>query len=506
MKSNYKIREINSKNKGRKTNSKNKGNNTSNNKNKNKVNNNKSDNKSNNKKNKYLTYDCVVIGGGAAGMMAAITAAGKGISVLIIEHTSRLGSKLLQTGNGKCNYTNLDMSEYKFQNEDKTFVKEVLNHYDVGDVLSFFEKIGVYHKSKNGYIYPHSETAASLQEALRLEVDRNNIHVLYNFNTEQIDFISQNKEMSVNMSFHGHDGRDKGHKKEQKSSDFVIKGTQEIIHDDITEEQKITIKAATVILATGSMASPKTGSDGSGYDYARMLGHTIKTPLPALVQLISDSNLCKIMAGVRSTGKVDIICDGNVIASDMGEIQYTDYGISGIPVFQVSRYAVEKIYNDGSVTARIDMLPDYDIKNLYEMTKKRLEYDNDKTVEQFFAGLLNRKLVCAVARYCEINNNDKMNSINYMNIEKLLKAFKQFSIHITGYKDYANAQVCQGGINLNEIDAKTMQSKFVPGLYFAGEVTDVDGMCGGYNLQWAWSSGYVAGESAACTVKKNVTL
>ena len=467
MKSNYKIREINSKNKGRKTNSKNKGNNTSNNKNKNKVNNNKSNNKSNNKKNKYLTYDCVVIGGGAAGMMAAITAAGKGISVLIIEHTSRLGSKLLQTGNGKCNYTNLDMSEYKFQNEDKTFVKEVLNHYGVGDVLSFFEKIGVYHKSKNGYIYPHSETAASLQEALRLEVDRNNIHVLYN---------------------------------------FIIKGIQEIIHDDITEEQKITIKAATVILATGSMASPKTGSDGSGYDYARMLGHTIKTPLPALVQLISDSNLCKIMAGVRSTGKVDIICDGNVIASDMGEIQYTDYGISGIPVFQVSRYAVEKIYNDGSVTARIDMLPDYDIKNLYEMTKKRLEYDNDKTVEQFFAGLLNRKLVCAVAKYCEINNNDKMNSINYMNIEKLLKAFKQFSIHITGYKDYANAQVCQGGINLNEIDAKTMQSKLVPGLYFAGEVTDVDGMCGGYNLQWAWSSGYVAGESAACTVKKNVTL
>ena len=222
MKSNYKIREINSKNKSRKTNSKNKGNNTSNNKNKNKVNN----NKSNNKKNKYLTYDCVVIGGGAAGMMAAITAAGKGISVLIIEHTSRLGSKLLQTGNGKCNYTNLDMSEYKFQNEDKTFVKEVLTHYGVGDVLSFFEKIGVYHKSKNGYIYPHSETAASLQEALRLEVDRNNIHVLYNFNTEQIDFISQNKEMSVNMSFHGHDGRDKGHKKEPKSSDFVIKGIQ----------------------------------------------------------------------------------------------------------------------------------------------------------------------------------------------------------------------------------------------------------------------------------------
>lgn len=418
-------------------------------------------------------YDCVVIGAGAAGMMAAITAAYNGIKVAIVEHTGRVGSKILQTGNGKCNFTNLDMSKDKFQNEDKDFVEKVINQFDVEQVLQFFEKIGIYHKSKNGYIYPHSETAASVQEALRLELERNNIKIFCNFNIKNIE-----------------------HKE-----NFMINGLVESKQDGMISEQNININSQSLILATGSMASPKTGSDGSGYKYAKIFGHTVKTPLPALVQLISDSELCKLMSGVRSTGTVKIICNGSIIACDTGEIQYTDYGISGIPVFQVSHYAVKKVYENCKVTAVIDMLPDYTIDRLCDMVKKRMEYDNSKTVEQFFSGLLNRKLVCAVARYCKINSDTVINTLEYKDIFKMLNVFKRYIINITGYKDFSNAQVCQGGINLDEISPQTMQSKLADGLFFAGEVTDVDGICGGYNLQWAWSSGYVAGRSAALLVK-----
>jgi hypothetical protein len=259
----------------------------------------------------------------------------------------------------------------------------------------------------------------------------------------------------------------------------------------------------TLILATGSKAAPKTGSDGSGYALALGFGHTIKKPLPALVQLTSDNAQCKAMSGVRSTGSVTLYVDGKETAKDLGEIQYTDYGISGIPVFQISRYAVLAKDKKCSVTAVIDMLPDFSAEELAETMLERLENDGYKDLTTFFSGLLNKKLVLAVLKTLGINPNISAQSAGLKQIKKICFLMKEFSFKITGSRSFESAQVCQGGVKLSEINADTLESNLCPGLFFAGEVLDVDGKCGGYNLQWAWSSGYVAGKNAALKGGKN---
>lgn len=251
------------------------------------------------------------------------------------------------------------------------------------------------------------------------------------------------------------------------------------------------------ILATGSKAAPKTGSDGSGYTLARKLGHHIIKPLPALVQLTSDNPLCKAMSGVRSTGTVTVFADGNPVASDTGEIQYTDYGISGIPVFQVSRYAVKAADSKRIVTAVLDMLPDFEAETLITQSIKRMYQHNTQDIVTFFSGLLNKKLVQAVAKNCGYPAGTTMDALGKKGIAKMITAFKDFSFDITGSRSFDAAQICQGGVSLEEVDSQFMQSLLCPGLFFAGELLDVDGKCGGYNLQWAWSSGHLAGTSAA---------
>jgi predicted Rossmann fold flavoprotein len=405
-----------------------------------------------------MACDCAVIGGGAAGMMAAIAAAtDSDISVVIIEHTKRLGSKLLQTGNGKCNFTNLDMSRQMYQNADKEFVWNVIEKFDVTHTLDFFKSIGVYHKVKNGYVYPNSETAASLQDALRLEVAHRQIQTVM--------------ETTI-------------HK--------ITCDTDKMYYMDT--DQGI-ISAHSVILATGSKAAPKTGSDGSGYQLATQLGHTVNKPLPALVQLVSDDVLCKAMAGVRSTGSVEIYVNNTALTQDTGEIQYTDYGISGIPVFQISRYAVGAVDLHKKVKAIVDMLPEYTLDEIQEDIRKRIVPDGYKTVEQFFCGLLNKKLVLAVAKRAGVSVSDPIKQLGPEKILRMANIMKQFELRITSYKSFENAQICQGGVDLKDISSDSMQSTLHHGLFFAGEVLDVDGKCGGYNLQWAWSSGHLAGTS-----------
>lgn len=401
---------------------------------------------------------CAVVGGGAAGMMAALTAAGHGVNVILIEHTKRLGSKLLQTGNGKCNFTNLDMGKEHFQNEDREFVGKVLESFQVSDTLEFFKKIGIYSRQRGGYVYPNSETAASLQDALRAEVERSGVIVYTECQVERIK-------------------RERG--------GFVLETNQGRINAD------------TLILATGSKAAPKTGSDGSGYILAKSLSHSIIKPLPALVQLTSDNRQCKAMAGVRSTGRVTIYADGKKLAEDLGEIQYTEYGISGIPVFQVSRYAVKAKDRKKEVLAVVDMLPEFSEEELREDIRKRLEKEGNKDIVSFFAGLLNKKLVQGVVKSVGADMNMTAGQAGEKKLCRLVQEMKEYSFDITGSRSYEYAQVCQGGVKLSEVNPETMESRLCRGLYFAGELLDVDGKCGGYNLQWAWSSGYLAGKSAA---------
>lgn len=405
------------------------------------------------------TYDCIVAGGGASGIMAAVTAARNGLKVLLIEGTEKLGSKILQTGNGKCNFTNYDMNSGMFNNDNKEFIEKALNKFNQYEAVDFFKSIGIFPKDRNGYVYPHSETAASLREALLIELDDREVDI--------VTGVAVHKVIRVNETF--------------------------VINDRFFGK--------TFILAAGSKAAPKTGSDGSGYDVAAALSHTIIKPLPALVQLISDNKLCKIAVGVRSTGSINLYCNESQYC-EYGEIQYTDYGISGIPVFQLSHYAVKGVDMNKKVFADIDMIPDYSREELMEYVRNTVN-TSCKTIEQLFSGILNRKLVVMACERCHIDSGMPASHENIKKIDMVIAAMKKFRFNITGYKSFDNAQVCQGGVSLDEINPDTMESCIVEGIYFAGEIMDVDGKCGGYNLQWAWTSGYIAGMSAVLRCKES---
>ncbi|MDO5381848.1 MAG: aminoacetone oxidase family FAD-binding enzyme [Eubacteriales bacterium] len=414
-------------------------------------------------------YDCVVIGGGASGMMAAITAASNNINTCIVEHTDRIGTKILKTGNGKCNFTNMSMDSSMYQNDNKEFVMEIIDRFNVSETIAFFKRLGIYHKDKNGYVYPHSETAASLQNALRIEVERLGIDLLTGIECETIEKnVSEEGKLHYKLHFANN------------------------IHK--------VINTKCIIIATGSKASPKTGSDGSGYKIAKKLGMKIVKPLPALVQLVCDEKYAKVSSGVRSTGTVSVFCDGELIAKDYGEIQYTDYGISGIPVFQVSRFAVKAVDSGKKVQAVIDMLPDFSDEDVNYLLNTIFEKNRHKTVEQFFEGIINKKLVNMVCRNLKTDINQTLDNAGVKCIKRIVENMKCYKYNVTGFKDFEWGQICQGGIALDEVDVN-LQSVRNPGIYLCGEVLDVDGKCGGYNLQWAWSSGYVAGVSVASRVK-----
>lgn len=395
-----------------------------------------------------------IIGGGAAGMMSAITAAKNGHNVTIIEHNQKLGKKILATGNGKCNFTNQDMNLYHFgaSDEDVDFIKAVYSRFDRDSVLSFFNEIGIAPFEKNGYYYPRSEQASSVAEALYSEVLTHSVNVVTECNIKEA----------------------------YKDSKFVI----------ATDKGKF--KFDKLIIAAGSMASPKTGSDGSGYNLAKAFGHRIIKPLPALCGLKCEGKFFKGVAGVRCRAMVSLYIDDEFVRAEEGELQLTDYGVSGIPVFQISADAVRALDEGSDVSVEIDFYKESsDIYDTEDMIRYRIECNPDKTADEFLNGVFNKKLIQMLISQCGINLNTKCSELNTEDIECLAELINTFNVKVLS-PNADNAQICSGGINCNELK-NSLESKLCDGLYFAGEIIDVNGDCGGYNLQWAWSSGYVAG-------------
>ena len=399
-----------------------------------------------------------VIGGGASGMMAAVTAASEGARVILLEHKDRIGKKILSTGNGRCNFTNIHQEPICYHSEDPMFPWEVVERFNAQAVISFFLQLGVYSKNRNGYIYPNSDQASAVLDAFRMELDRLKVEIRTGVECREIR------------------PGEKG---------FTV----------LTDQGPV--RADRVILCAGSKAAPTTGSDGSGYDLAKKLGHRILPVLPALTALKCEEKFFKSIAGVRANGSVSIWSGGECIAKDTGEIQLTDYGISGIPVFQVSRYASKLLYEKKETDAVLDFMPDFTKEQTNAFLRARAKTRPDKSAEMFLIGLFHKKLCDLWIRLSEIPRQRKAGELTEDEIARLTSLIKEFRVRVRETNPYDKAQVCCGGVDTREVNPETLESVYVPGVYFAGEILDVDGMCGGYNLTFAWASGYVAGKAAS---------
>ena len=383
----------------------------------------------------------IVIGGGAAGLMAAIMAARNHGEVTVLEQNEVPGRKILATGNGKCNLTNVRQEPSCYRSDHPEFPWKVVNTFPLKSTLQLFTSLGLYTKNKNGGLYPYSEQAAAVRDVLMMEAR----HLKVKLKT---------REHVIGIA------RDSGR--------FQI------------QTETYTYTADKVILAAGGHVSSVTGSCEDGFKLAESLGHHIISPLPALVGLKGVGNYFHKWSGVRFEAAVSLYIDEEYIISDRGELQFTDYGISGIPIFQISRFASRALHEKRQVKAVIDFMPDFNEEELLCFLENRMESCSYKTLPESMIGLLPQKLIpllCTEIKY----------------VAELIPRMKEFPVIIKSTCLPAQAQVCTGGVDTDEICAETMESRLVPGLHFAGEVVDVDGCCGGYNLQWAWSSGAVAG-------------
>ncbi|HIT41311.1 MAG TPA: NAD(P)/FAD-dependent oxidoreductase [Candidatus Caccovicinus merdipullorum] len=404
-----------------------------------------------------------VIGGGAAGLTAAIWAARSGASAVILEHTDRVGKKILSTGNGRCNLTNSKMEASCYRSGDPQFPMEAISQFGWKDTLRWFSSMGLLCRCRmESYYYPMSDQASAVLDCLRMECSRLGITIRTGIQPERIRRMREGRR-----SF----------------------------YEIMTDQGEV--RADAVILACGSKAAPNTGSDGSGYELAKSLGHRIIKPLPALVQLRCQGNHYRQLAGIRTEADLRLLVNDREMWRERGELQITDYGISGIPVFQLSRFAARGMDEGKKVRVMIDFLPFMDKKESRIFLEQRFAEFGDRNGEDFLTGVLHKKLAAVLLKMAGIRLDQPVSSASIRQRDHLLRAIKEYEALVSSVNPFANAQVCCGGVDVREVDPSTMESRLMGDIYFAGEILDVDGICGGYNLQWAWSSGKAAGCRAA---------
>lgn len=402
-----------------------------------------------------------IIGGGASGIAAALSAADENPSahITILERLDAVGKKILATGNGHCNMTNENISAEHYHSENITAAKKLLSEMPTEKVLSFFENMGLYTMTDDaGRIYPYCRQASMVLDILLAELERKKINVVCGFKAEYIEF-SKNK--------------------------FTI-----------TSQWGDIFRADKVIISAGGKAAPKQGTDGGGYRLAKKLGHTYTYIFPSLVAMECDDKVFKGFKGIRVMGGLALFINGEKKTCDVGEIQLTDYGVSGIPAMQLScllkKHAIEKQAEIG-----IDFFPDKTAVELEEIITSKIKKYPNETLENLFLGLLNKKIMYALLeRSGAYPLSRKANSLTEEEVKETVFLLKMWKFGVKGTTGWDFAQVTGGGIPLDEID-ENFQSKIIPNLYFTGEILDVTGECGGYNLHWAWCSGIKAGKNAA---------
>lgn len=400
----------------------------------------------------------LIIGGGASGMIAAISAASNGANVTIYEHNSILGKKILATGNGKCNISNRDFRLDCYNSTDIDKLNNYFTQFDVEDTISSFRSLGLMLKEKNGYLYPACEQAVVVRDILKTGLEGYEVNVV---------------------------------------TDVTVKSVKKITGGFSVESNLGTNIFNRVIMACGSYAGlrkmERIPSDIDGYSLCYHLGHSVIPVKPALTQVVCKEDYFKEISGVRVECLINLGCNGTYLGSEYGEMQITEFGVSGIPVFQLSRHIAANPDNEYELV--IDLMPGVSEEEFITMMQSRILAYQGTSVEDFFLGILNTKLNALFIKLAGLDPMDVIGDGTEDAIIEAVSRIKCWKLNVKGTKSFENAQCCSGGIPLSEID-DNCESKVTPGLYICGEMLDVDGKCGGYNLQWAWTTGYIAGNAA----------
>ena len=403
----------------------------------------------------------IVIGGGAAGMMAAITAARKGLRVTLIEKNEKLGKKLFITGKGRCNITNAGDSEDLFNSivTNKKFMYSSLNGFSNYDVLGFFDELGLPIKIERGNrVFPESDHSSDVIAALNKELRRQKVDVRLNTAVKDI-IVKDNRACGVVTVF--------GNVEEKIDADYVI-------------------------VATGGNSYQSTGSTGDGYRFARKLGHDVTSILPALVPFTVKEEWEADLQGLSLKNISITVYDGQKeLYSDFGEMLFTHFGVSGPVILSASSFVAGKL-KGRNLKLVIDLKPALSFEQLDERILRDFDEEKNKSFKNSLDKLLPKKLIPVVVMLSGIEGNKKVNEITRTERQKLVKLLKEFELTLTGLRGFNEAIITQGGVNVKEINPGTMESKIVKNLMFAGEVLDVDAVTGGFNLQIAWSTGYAA--------------
>ena len=397
-------------------------------------------------------YNLAIIGAGASGLAAAISASRNhpGIKISVFEHLPKAGKKLLATGNGRCNLTNINALSHPYHNYD--FAQDTLNKYPPEKVIDFFGSLGMLtYTDPSGRVYPRSNNASSVLDALRFSLDKNT------------DVFTDTRVSSIKYD----------------SGKYIINNS---------------VSCDKVIIAAGGKSSPSQGSDGSGYAIAESLGHSITPLFPSLTPLNTDHEKVKSLKGVRASGvSLKLECR-NVVYNSSGEILFTQTGISGIAAMELARAAGKDTAVNSKPVLVIDFIPELSAEELSGLIKKNLSIHSDIPAESLLTGIIPKAIGLSILKYTGMHNGNKLSADIPEVSRAVSEEIKNFRLEITGTKGFNDSQVTSGGVDINEINPYTLESKINNGLYFCGEIIDVDGGCGGFNLQWAFASGLTAGE------------
>ena len=401
-----------------------------------------------------------IIGGGASGLAAAIELLHcakdpQTIEVTILEKLTRVGKKILVTGNGRCNLTNIN-TDIKAYRGDSDFAGYALSLFDPKSNIEFFKELGLYTRTEEeGRVYPMSNQASSVLDALRFECERLGVKTVCDYRAVHLKLVETEftRKLVVNN---------------KDRFDYVI-------------------------VACGGKAAKVHGTDGDAYDLLKMTGHKITPVAPALVSLNCD-NFTKALKGIRSICNVTLYIDGKIAYTNFGEIQFTDYGLSGIPIMQLSRFVSMSDSQDTYID--LDLTPDFTKEQLLEYIWQRRALLSGIN-ENLLSGIINKQICITILKECGIAVNGKISELSDKEIESIASLLKCWHILIKNSRSFDYAQVTAGGADCSDFDSRTMESKIVKNIYCCGEALNIDGDCGGYNLQWAWSSGRLAGRNIA---------